>query len=79
MAQAFVMPSTKQWAGDQRALWVVMVDTPELALDTAYTNGCDVDGVVGTLSEENSWAPWPLPASLARRSKPRGYVVRERD
>ena len=58
MAQAFVMPSTKQWAGDQRALWVVMVDTPELALDTAYTNGCDVDGVVGTLSEENSWAPW---------------------
>ena len=52
MAQAFVMTSTEQWVGDRRALWVVLADTAELALETARTNGCDVGGVVGTLSEE---------------------------
>jgi hypothetical protein len=79
MAQAFVMTTTELWVGDRRALWVVLADTAELALETARTDGCDVDRVVGTLSEENSCAPWPLPASLARRSRPRGYVVRKRD
>ena len=50
MAQAFVM--TELWVGDRRALWVVLADTPDLALETARTDGCDVDEVVGTLSEE---------------------------
>ena len=52
MAQAFVMTSAELWVGDRRALWVVLADTSDLALETARTNGCDVGGVVGTLSEE---------------------------
>jgi hypothetical protein len=52
MAQAFVMTTTELWAEGRRALWVVLADTAELALETARTGGCDVDGVVGTLSEE---------------------------
>ena len=52
MAQAFVMASTAHWAAGRRALWVVLADTPDLALETARTDGCDVDEVVGTLSEE---------------------------
>ena len=52
MAQAFVMTTAEPWIGDRRALWVVLADTPDLALETARTNGCHVDGVVGTLSEE---------------------------
>jgi hypothetical protein len=52
MAQAFVMRTTELWAGDGRALWVVLADTPDLALETARTDGCHVDEVVGMLSEE---------------------------
>jgi hypothetical protein len=52
MAQAFVMTTTELWAEGRRALWVVLADTAELALETARADGCDVDGVVGTLSEE---------------------------
>jgi hypothetical protein len=52
MAQAFVMTATESGAGDRRALWVVMWDTPALAIETARASGCDVDRVVGTLSEE---------------------------
>jgi hypothetical protein len=52
MAQAFVMTATKLGIGDRRALWVVLADTPSLAIETAQANGCDVDRVVGTLSEE---------------------------
>jgi hypothetical protein len=51
MAQAFVMTTTELWAGGRRALWVVLADTAELALETARADGCDVDGVVGTLPE----------------------------
>jgi hypothetical protein len=46
------MTTTELWVGDRRALWVVLADTAELALETARTDGRDVDGVVGTLSEE---------------------------
>jgi hypothetical protein len=52
MAQAFVMTTLEPWVGDRRALWVVLADTPDLALETARADGCDVDEVVGTLSEE---------------------------
>ena len=52
MAQAFVMTTTKPWVEDRGDLWVVLADTPALALETARANGCNVDGVVGTLSEE---------------------------
>jgi hypothetical protein len=51
MAQAFVMTTTGPWVGDRRALWVVLTDAT-LALETALTDGCNVDGIVGTLSEE---------------------------
>jgi hypothetical protein len=36
----------------RRALWVVLADTPGLAIETARANGCNVDQIVGTLSEE---------------------------
>jgi hypothetical protein len=52
MAQAFVMTTTELGVGDRRALWVVLADTPGLAIETARANGCNVDHVVGTLSEE---------------------------
>jgi hypothetical protein len=52
MAQAFVMTTTDLWVGDRRPLWVVLSDTPGLALETARADGCNVDGIVGTLSEE---------------------------
>jgi hypothetical protein len=52
MAQAFVMTTLEPWVGDRRTLWVVLADTPALAMETARTDGCDVDEVVGTLSEE---------------------------
>jgi hypothetical protein len=52
MAQAFVMTATEPWVGDRRALWVVLADTPDLALETARGDGRHVDEVVGTLSEE---------------------------
>jgi hypothetical protein len=52
MAQAFVMTTTGPWAGDRRALWVVLADAPGLALDAARADGCHVEGIVGTLSEE---------------------------
>ena len=52
MAQAFVMTTLAPWVGDRRALWVVVADTPDLALKTARADGRDIDEVVGTLSEE---------------------------
>jgi hypothetical protein len=52
MAQAFVMAATELGVGDRRALWVVLADTPGLAVETARASGCDVDRIVGTLSEE---------------------------
>ena len=52
MAQAFVMTTAEPWVGDRRALWVVLADTPDLALEMARADGRDVDEVVGTLSEE---------------------------
>jgi hypothetical protein len=52
MAQAFVMTTTEPWVEDRRDLWVVLADTPALALETARADGRNVDGVVGTLSEE---------------------------
>jgi hypothetical protein len=52
MAQAFVMTTAGPWVGDRRALWVLLADAPGLALETARAEGCNVDGVVGTLSEE---------------------------
>jgi hypothetical protein len=55
MAQAFVIASTTdaKTAGDSpRALWVVLADTPHLAVEAARASGCEVDRIVGTLSEE---------------------------
>jgi hypothetical protein len=46
------MMTTEPWIGDRRCLWVVLADTPALALETARADGRHVDGVVGTLSEE---------------------------
>jgi hypothetical protein len=52
MAQAFVMTTTEPWAADRRPLWVVLADTPSLALQTALGVGCHIDEIVGTLSEK---------------------------
>ena len=52
MAQAFVMTAMEPWVGDRRTLWVVLADTPDLALETVRADGRHVDEVVGTLSEE---------------------------
>jgi hypothetical protein len=46
------MITTEPWAGDRRALWVVLADTPGLALETARADGCRVGEILGTLSEE---------------------------
>jgi hypothetical protein len=54
MAQAFVMTTTEPWIGDRRALWIVLADTPGLALEMARADGRHVDRVVGTLSEETA-------------------------
>jgi hypothetical protein len=34
------------------ALWVVLTDSPILAIETARASGCPVDVIVGRLSEE---------------------------
>jgi hypothetical protein len=52
MAQAFLMTTSEPWVGDRRALCVVLADTLGLALETARADGCHVDGIVGTLSEQ---------------------------
>jgi hypothetical protein len=55
MAQAFVIATTTdaETAGDPpRALWAVLADTPHLAVEAARASGCEVDRIVGTLSEE---------------------------
>jgi hypothetical protein len=52
MAQAFVMTTTEVGVGNRRKLWVVLADTPGLAVETAQANGCHVERIVGTLSEE---------------------------
>jgi hypothetical protein len=52
VAPAYVMTTTELGLGDRRALWVVLADSPTLAIETARTNGCHVDQIVGTLSEE---------------------------
>ena len=41
MAQAFVMIAMEPWVGDRRTLWVVLADTPDLALETARADGRD--------------------------------------
>jgi hypothetical protein len=46
------MTTTEIEVGDRRDLWVVLADTPNLAVETALANGCKIDRVVGTLSEE---------------------------
>jgi hypothetical protein len=52
MAQAFVMATTEIEAGNRRALWVVLADTPHMAVETVRASGCKVDRIVGTLSED---------------------------
>ena len=52
MAQAFVMTATELGIGNRRALWVVLADAPNLAVETARASGCDVDRIVGTLYEK---------------------------
>jgi hypothetical protein len=52
MAQAFVIATTDIQVGDRRPVWVVLADTPNLAVALARKSGCKVDRVVGTLSEE---------------------------
>jgi hypothetical protein len=53
MAQAFVIATTKEDAGDRDpALWVVLADSPLMAVEAARASGCEVDRIVGTLSEE---------------------------
>jgi len=55
MAQAFVIATTTdaETAGDPpRVLWAVLADTPHLAVEAARASGCEVDRIVGTLSEE---------------------------
>jgi hypothetical protein len=51
MAQAFVMTTMEPWVEDRRTLWVVLADTPDLALETARAEGRPVDEIIGTLSE----------------------------
>jgi hypothetical protein len=82
MAQAFVMTTIEPWIGDRRALWVVLADTPDLALETARTDGCHVDEVVGTLSEETVerlgiQSGRALPPPWRADRIPGGYVVRD--
>jgi hypothetical protein len=39
-----------------------LADTPDLALEAARADGCHVDEVVGTLSEDRQvWTPAPRP------------------
>jgi hypothetical protein len=53
MAQAFVVATTKENAGDRTpALWVVLADSPLMAVEAVRASGCEVDRIVGTLSEE---------------------------
>jgi hypothetical protein len=53
MAQAFVVATTKENAGDRTpALWVVLADSPFMAVEAVRASGCEVDRIVGTLSEE---------------------------
>jgi hypothetical protein len=52
MAQAFVMSTTEIEPGDRRALWVVLADTPQMAMEAVRASGCKIDRIVGTLSEE---------------------------
>ena len=53
MAQAFVMATAKETPDEgPSALWVVLTDSPTLAIETARASGYPVDVVVGRLSEE---------------------------
>jgi hypothetical protein len=53
MAQAFVMAIVKEVPGEgSPALWVVLTDSPTLAIETARASGCPADIIVGKLSEE---------------------------
>jgi hypothetical protein len=53
MAQAFVMATAKEMADEgPPVLWVVLTDSPNLAIEIARGSGCPVDVVVGRLSEE---------------------------
>ena len=68
MAQAYVMTTTELGLGDRRTLWVVLADSPTLAIETARTNGCHVDQIVGTLSEETveHWKSCPGRQSFSK-------------
>jgi hypothetical protein len=53
LAQAFVMTTAKETADEgPSALWVVLTDSPILAIETARASGYPVDVIVGRLSEE---------------------------
>jgi hypothetical protein len=53
LAHAFVMTTAKETADEgPSALWVVLTDSPILAIETARASGCPVDVIVGRLSEE---------------------------
>jgi hypothetical protein len=53
MAQAFVMATAKETPDEgPSALWVILTDSPILAIETARASRYPVDVVVGRLSEE---------------------------
>jgi hypothetical protein len=53
MAQAFVMATSKEVPDEgPPALWVVLTDSRNLAIETARASGCPADSIVGRLSEE---------------------------
>jgi hypothetical protein len=53
MAQAFVMAMAKETDDEgPSALWVVLTDSPSLAIETARASGCPADVIVGRLSAE---------------------------
>ena len=63
MAHAFVIAATTdaETPGDPpRALWVVLADTPHLAVEAAPASGCKVDRIVGTLSEWSGSVSSPI-------------------
>jgi hypothetical protein len=63
MAHAFVIAATTdaETPGDPpRALWVVLADTPHLAVEAARASGCKVGRIVGTLSEWSGSVSSPI-------------------
>jgi hypothetical protein len=53
MAQAFVMATAKETPDEgTSAFWMVLTDSPTLAIETARASGYPADVVVGRLSEK---------------------------